>query len=135
LDVRDIEHIAHNVMQAIIDSFNQQLDRFLSVCSSVSGASISADEADVSGVTQQWEGLQTYFRSAVLPMTASEGELSSLAVSIVTELNRHMRLLALDMSFWQAAQQAATAHQKLDQIRTRLAQMRALGQGLGEQMH
>lgn len=50
--------------------------------------------------------------------------------SAVTEIHRHMRLLAVEVRFAQSAQQQQTSRQRLQQIEQRLKQLKGFARGL-----
>ena len=51
-------------------------------------------------------------------------------VTIITEMNRHLRLLKIDFNFLGTAQQQETRHQRQYQIEQRLLTLKEFSQGL-----
>ncbi|MEL6230411.1 MAG: heterocyst frequency control protein PatD [Cyanobacteria bacterium J06627_3] len=92
--------------------------------------------AQLKGVTtlgtmvQKAKQLQSFFDRELWPIV-TQLELpqqQSQWHSATTELHRHMRLLAVEISFIQAARQEHTRQQRLEQIEHRLGQLQGFTQ-------
>ncbi|HIK08817.1 MAG TPA: heterocyst frequency control protein PatD [Oscillatoriaceae cyanobacterium M33_DOE_052] len=66
--------------------------------------------------------LQQFFQEQILSLSVEElpPELMPWLQSYHTETHKQLRLLAADLSFWQAARQPGTIEQRSAQVRTRL---------------
>jgi|GEM_PF-1981022 len=73
------------------------------------------------------------FQSQVLPL---EAKADSALQPILTEINRSLRLLEVDVTFWRSSRQAITQQQRQQQIEARLVQLgqflEMLSQRLGD---
>lgn len=81
---------------------------------------------------QQAKVLQQFFNQTLWPRI-NQLELSqnqSRWRSAITEIHRHMRLLAVEMNFAQSARQGQTYQQRLEQISQRLQQLQGFTQVL-----
>ena len=81
---------------------------------------------------QQAKELQQFFNQTLWP-NISRLELSqnqSQWRSAITEIHRHMRLLAVEVNFVRSARQNQTYQQRLDQINHRLEQLQGFTQVL-----
>ena len=81
-------------------------------------------------MAQQANNLQTFFRQNLWPL-ATQLELpqhQAQWLSATTEIQRHMRLLTVEISFAQAARQGPTRQQRLGQIEHRLEQLQGFTQ-------
>lgn len=69
-----------------------------------------------------WAGIQRFFQERVASLTESgiDPSLVSRWQSVQTEIHRQMRLLAVDMTFFQASRQLSTREQRQKQIVSRL---------------
>lgn len=115
--------MAISAAQETVKNFHQQVIEILGD----EGHSLS--ESDPMARLQP---LTVTFKTQILPLTSiMEGKSdASQWLSALTELNRHIRLLAVDISFFRAAQQSDRAQQKLTQIRSRLQQIQGFSQVL-----
>lgn len=82
---------------------------------------------------RQLLALQQSFQRQVLPLeTTADPTLQP----ILTEINRSLRLLAVDVSFWRSSRQPITQHQRQQQMGVRLTQLgqflEMLSQRLGD---
>ena len=64
--------------------------------------------------------LQQSFQGQVLPLEATA---DPALQTILTEINRSLRLLAVDVTFWRSSRQPVTQKQRQQQIGARLAQL------------
>ncbi len=81
---------------------------------------------------QQAKVLQQFFNQTLWP-SINQLELSqnqSRWGSAITEIHRHMRLLAVEVNFAQSARYSQTYQQRLDQISHRLQQLQGFTQVL-----
>lgn len=81
-------------------------------------------------MTQQAQDLQTFFRQDLWPL-ATQLELpkhQAQWLSATTEIQRHMRLLTVEVSFAQTARHGPTRQQRLGQIEDRLDQLQGFTQ-------
>lgn len=62
---------------------------------------------------------QQFFQHQILPL----GELQPAVQPVITEMNRSLRLLAMDVAFLQAARQSITAQQRQGQMIEKLDQL------------
>ncbi|NJL46674.1 MAG: heterocyst frequency control protein PatD [Leptolyngbyaceae cyanobacterium SM2_5_2] len=88
-------------------------------------------QANPSGLALQEPFLlaQQHFQSQILPL----GEESSPALQpILTEMNRTLRLLAMDVAFLQAARQPLKAQQRQQQMGERLQQLLGFCEALSQ---
>ncbi|MEA5463074.1 heterocyst frequency control protein PatD [Leptothoe sp. PORK10 BA2] len=81
-------------------------------------------------MAQQAHSLQTFFRQELWPLVTQLDlpQQRSQWLSAITEMQRHMRLLAVEISFVQAARQGQTRQQRLGQIEHRLGQLQGFTQ-------
>jgi len=99
-----------------INAFEQQLLQWQ--------ATLNAPLSPNSALVQSVRALQISFRDTLLPLALPQ------QTPIVTEMNRHLRLLAVDVTFLQAARQATTRQQRTEQIQSRLQQLPGFTQAL-----
>ncbi|OLP20208.1 hypothetical protein BST81_01895 [Leptolyngbya sp. 'hensonii'] len=64
--------------------------------------------------------VQQFFQLQILTLNPGDGAISQRLQALQTETNKQLRLLAVDISFLQAARQPATTQQRQAQIRDRL---------------
>lgn len=85
-------------------------------------------------MVQQTGQLKTFFDQRIWPVITDiqlpKGQ--SQWHSATTEIHRHMRLLTVEVSFVQAAQQSHTQQQRLGQIEQRIEQLQGFTQVLIE---
>jgi hypothetical protein len=86
---------------------------------------------DGQALQEQFLLAQQHFQHQILPL----GEPYPAVQPVLTEMNRTLRLLAMDVAFLQAARQSITAQQRQRQMVEKLEQLlgfcEALIQGLG----
>jgi len=70
--------------------------------------------------------LQANFRTQLLPLAMVQ----PAQTAILTEINRHLRLLSVDATFLQAARQPQTRQQRIGRIRERIQQLLGFVQAL-----
>ena len=86
---------------------------------------------DASVFHQQVLALQQGFQGQVLPLAAAA---DPCLQPVLTEVNRCLRLLAMDVAFWRSSREPLTQQQRQHQIRERLAQLGALLEMLGDRL-
>ncbi len=110
------------------------MDQFASLRSQLSYChtlSQSTPLEEVSIFHQQVLALQQGFQGQVLPLTtAADPQLQP----ILTELNRCLRLLAMDVAFWRSSREPLTQQQRQQQIGERLAQLGMLLEMLSDRL-
>jgi hypothetical protein len=81
------------------------------------------DNPDLTLLRQGCEQLQLLFQQQILSLDSDnlDPSVMSRVQSFLTELNKQMRLLSIDVTFLQASRQSATMLTRLSQIRSRLA--------------
>ncbi|WOD41187.1 heterocyst frequency control protein PatD [Nodosilinea sp. E11] len=78
-----------------------------------------ATHPDRAGLQQQFLLAQQHFQHQILPL----GDQTPSAQPIITEINRTLRLLAMDVAFLQTARQSITTQQRQRQLGDKLAQL------------
>jgi predicted metalloenzyme YecM len=83
---------------------------------------VSQSSVDQSALKTALAQLQQLFQNQILSSGASSSDQpdNQRVQSYQVEINKQLRLLSMDLSFLQAARQAATVQQRQDQIRDRL---------------
>ena len=78
---------------------------------------VSSGQSDL-----DWAGIQRFFQERVANLTAEgiDPSLVSRWQSVQTEIHKQMRLLAVDLTFFQASRQLSTREQRQKQIVSRL---------------
>ncbi|MGH8002825.1 MAG: heterocyst frequency control protein PatD [Brasilonema sp.] len=83
---------------------------------------VTTTKVDASGLGQHVKSLQQFFQQQIVPLvnldTDSNDE--SWLQSNQTEMSKQLRLLEIDVMFFQGARQASTAKSRLDAIGDRL---------------
>ncbi len=74
-------------------------------------------------MVQQAKRLQHFFEQTLWPQMTQLGSPQPHWRSATTEIHRHMRLLSLEISFFQSARQNQTHRQRLEQVEQRLQQL------------
>ncbi|MCX7592903.1 MAG: heterocyst frequency control protein PatD [Fischerella sp.] len=77
---------------------------------------VASKQMDARQLRQHLSSLQQFFQQQIIPLA----EEKSLELSYRTEMNKQLRLLEIDVMFFQGARQAATAVDKLKTISDRL---------------
>lgn len=75
------------------------------------------------GMVQQAKTLQYFFNQTLWPQVSQLEFSPAQWQSATTEMHRHMRLLAVEVSFVQSARHSQTYQQRLVQIEQRLQQL------------
>ncbi len=103
-----------NFLQAI-----QHCQNLLDAYSSISPAPETSDKQQLKQVFAQ---LQAVFTQEIANLTLDDLDpaLASRLQSFLTEINKQLQLLGIDLTFLQASRQKATAQTKITQIHTRL---------------
>jgi hypothetical protein len=74
-----------------------------------------------SSLQTDWQQIQQIFQADILPLDAEDNETLSYQLQAVkTEMNKQLRLLGVDITFFKAAKQPATRQQRTLQMRDRL---------------
>lgn len=83
---------------------------------------VADDNLDPNLVRQSFEQLQIFFQQQIISLDSDslDPSMMSRVQSFLTELNKQMRLLSIDVTFLQASRQSATTQQRLTQIRSRI---------------
>lgn len=83
---------------------------------------VTDDNWDLTLLRQRCEQLQQLFQQQILSLDSDnlDPSVMSRVQSFLTELNKQMRLLSIDVTFLQASRQSATTQQRLSQIRSRI---------------
>lgn len=78
--------------------------------------------SDPTSLRQNFEHVQKLFHEKILSLDNDnlDPSVGSRVQSFLTELNKQMRLLGIDVMFLQASRQSATKEQRLVQIRSRI---------------
>ncbi|MEO0759171.1 MAG: heterocyst frequency control protein PatD [Cyanobacteria bacterium J06648_16] len=100
-----------------IQSFEQQLAAL---------QTILGNGQESAAIATAVTALQTTFRQLLLPLAPNHPD----QTPIFTEMNRHLRLLAVDATFLRTARQAATQQQRQAQIDNRLQQLAGFAEAL-----
>lgn len=114
---------------AQVQAFEQQLQTLQAM---IAGQAPAADEplADKqflpNDLTAHLAQLQTSFREHLLPLATAQ----PVQTPVLTEMNRHLRVLNVDATYLQAARQATTRQQRITQICERLQQLAGFAQAL-----
>lgn len=76
----------------------------------------------VATLGQNFQQVQQLFNDKILSLDNDnlDPAIMSRLLSVLTELNKQMRLLGIDVIFLQASRQSATTQQRLVQIRSRI---------------
>ncbi|MEM9907575.1 MAG: heterocyst frequency control protein PatD [Cyanobacteria bacterium P01_D01_bin.44] len=74
--------------------------------------------------------LNKLFQTQIRAQVMADIEQSDSAVSIITEMHRHLRLLGVDLNFLRAAQQSTTRQQRQQRVEQRLISLKEFSQGL-----
>ncbi len=74
--------------------------------------------------------LQRFFDQTLWPQVAQTESSQSQWQSAITEMHRHMRLLAIEVSFFQSARHSQTYQQRLEHLEQRLQQLQGFTQVL-----
>ncbi|HAZ47584.1 MAG TPA: hypothetical protein DDW76_11985 [Cyanobacteria bacterium UBA11369] len=83
---------------------------------------VANDNLNPTLLRQSFEQLQLLFQQQILSLDTDnlDPSVMSRVQSFLTELNKQMRLLSIDVTFLQASRQSATTTQRLCQIRSRI---------------
>ncbi|HAX78429.1 MAG TPA: hypothetical protein DCY88_22030 [Cyanobacteria bacterium UBA11372] len=83
---------------------------------------VADDNLDPTLLRQSFEQLQLFFQQQIISLDSDKLDPSvmSRVQSLLTELNKQMRLLSIDVTFLQASRQSTTTQQRLAQIRSRI---------------
>jgi hypothetical protein len=83
---------------------------------------VADDNPNPTLLRQSFEQLQLLFQQQILSLDSDllDPSVMSRVQSFLTELNKQMRLLSIDVTFLQASRQSATTQQRLAQIRSRI---------------
>ncbi|MFB2975479.1 heterocyst frequency control protein PatD [Microseira sp. BLCC-F43] len=83
---------------------------------------VADDNPNPTLLRQSCEQLQLLFQQQILSLDSDnlDPSVMSRVQSFLTELNKQMRLLSIDVTFLQASRQSATTQQRLAQIRSRI---------------
>ncbi|MEL6459635.1 MAG: heterocyst frequency control protein PatD [Cyanobacteria bacterium J06641_2] len=79
-------------------------------------ADISSDVINPSELRQSLTSLQSFFRADIVPMTTQY----PTEQSYMTEISKQLRLLQIDIMFFQGARQASTIKDRIDALSERL---------------
>jgi len=81
-----------------------------------------ANQLDAPRLRQYTTSLQQFFRQKIVPLADEDANSPNVGrvQSYQTEMSKQLRLLEIDVMFFQAARQASTAQQRVDAISDRL---------------
>ncbi|PSN19889.1 hypothetical protein C7271_05030 [filamentous cyanobacterium CCP5] len=85
---------------------------------------------DPDGIQRMFLALQQRFQTQLLATIASDGDRQAAVQPILTEMNRTLRLLGMDVAFLQTARQSMKVQQRQRQMGDRLFQLQTFCQGL-----
>jgi len=103
--------------------FQTHLDAFSALCQQAN--------PDFHALQGQFLAMQQTFQQQVLPL--SHGPDTHLQ-PLLTEMNRVLRLLGMDVAFLQTARQPQTRHQRQHQMLTKLTQLTAFAASLQQRL-
>ncbi|MFB2938488.1 heterocyst frequency control protein PatD [Aerosakkonemataceae cyanobacterium BLCC-F154] len=106
----------------IIEQYQNLLNDYSSISQSPEKPLSRATSADKLKLKQDFAQLQAVFTQEIANLTLDELEpaIASRLQSYLTEINKQLQLMAIDLSFLQASRQSATAQTKITQIHKRL---------------
>ncbi len=82
-----------------------------------------AKQLDAPQLRQYTTSLQQFFQREIIPLADEDANSPDVGQvqSYLTEMSKQLRLLEIDVTFFQAARQASTIQQRVDAISDRLA--------------
>jgi len=97
-------------------SFNKQKYLAFKTLLQQLDADISSNLTNASELRQRLASLQSFFRDDIVPLTTQY----PTEQSYMTEISKQLRLLQIDIMFFQGARQASTIKDRIDDLSERL---------------
>ncbi|AFZ23126.1 hypothetical protein Cylst_0799 [Cylindrospermum stagnale PCC 7417] len=97
-------------------SLNSQEYQVLATLLEQLQADANTNQLDAPDLRQRLTSLQEFFRQRIVPLTDTDSRVQSYR----TEISKQLRLLEVDVMFFQGARQASTAQARLQTISDRL---------------